>query len=255
MPGFRLTESLYGQGFSTGQHFHTRGLFGCVIDGSFTNAYRHVTHHLPSSSVMFCPPGEMHATCSTCGARCLNVELEEVSTKSLLVSLSPIMFQETFMAGLVTNLYKEFRINDEASPLAMEGLVLEITACAMRYHRPSRMQAPPWLGRVQDILHEKFRDPLTVSWIAAEAGVHPVYLGSTYRRYCGCGIGDCIRKLRVSYASKELATSDSSLGEIAQATGFSDQSHFSRTFKRLTGMTPAKYRSLFRKFLVSGMSP
>jgi hypothetical protein len=31
VPGFRLTENLYGEGFSTRQHFHHSGLFGCVI--------------------------------------------------------------------------------------------------------------------------------------------------------------------------------------------------------------------------------
>jgi AraC family transcriptional regulator len=160
------------------------------------------------------------------------------------------MFRERFMAGLAMNLYKEFKTIDDASSLAIEGLALEMTAWAMRYRMPFRAQAPRWLEPVKEILHEKFGDPLTISWIAEEVGVHPVYLGSAFRRYCGCGVGDYIRQLRVGYASRELTNSDSSLVEIGQASGFADQSHFSRTFKRLMGMTPARYRSLFRKSLV-----
>lgn len=251
VPGFRLTENLYAEGFRTRQHFHNSGLFGCVIDGSFTNAYHQATHHLPSTSVMFCPPGEMHTTYSRRGARCLNVELEPVWMKRLDAQPSPAMFRETFMTGLAMNLYREFKSIDEASSLAMEGLALEMTAWAIRYRMPPRAQVPRWLESVREILHEKFRDPLTISWMAEEVGVHPVYLGSTFRHYCGCGVGDYIRQLRVSYASRELANSESSLAEIGQASGFADQSHFSRTFKRFTGMTPARYRSLFRRSPVS----
>lgn len=251
VPGFRLTESLYGEGFTTRKHFHNSGLFGCVIDGSFTNAYRQATHHLPSSSVMFCPAGEMHTTHSRRGARCLNVELEAAWMNCIEASSSPVVFRERFISGLAMNLYKEFKTIDEASSLAIEGLALEMTAWAMRYRMPSCAKVPRWLEPVKGILHEKFRDPLTIGWIAEEVGIHPVYLGSTFRRYCGCGVGDYIRQLRVSYASRELANSESALVEIGQASGFADQSHFSRTFKRFTGMTPARYRSLFQKSPVS----
>jgi len=247
VPGFRLTESLYGKGFRTRSHFHSRALLGCVIDGSFTNAYRHTIQYCPSSSVMFCPPGEAHTTCSGRGARCLNVELEPVWMHGIGVSLAPAMFREDFMGGLAVNLYKEFKTADEASPLAIEGLALEMTAWAIRHRMPSNREAPRWMGRVSEILHERFRDSLTISWIAGEVDIHPVYLGSAFRRYCGRGIGDYIRQLRVNHAARELAGSESSLVDIGQASGFADQSHFSRIFKRFTGMTPAKYRSQFRK--------
>jgi AraC family transcriptional regulator len=46
----------------------------------------------------------------------------------------------------------------------------------------------------------------------------------------------------VDFAARKLVTSDEPLTGIALAAGFSDQSHFSRTFKRQTGMTPATFR-------------
>jgi AraC family transcriptional regulator len=50
----------------------------------------------------------------------------------------------------------------------------------------------------------------------------------------------------VEFASNQLASTDASLGEIAAAAGFSDQSHFSRTFKSYLGITPGEYRKIIR---------
>jgi AraC family transcriptional regulator len=46
----------------------------------------------------------------------------------------------------------------------------------------------------------------------------------------------------VDFAAHKLITTDEPLAGIALAAGFSDQSHFNRTFKRRTGMTPATFR-------------
>ena len=58
--------------------------------------------------------------------------------------------------------------------------------------------------------------------------------------------GEYIRQLRVEYACRQLSSSSTALAEIASAAGFSDQSHFSRTFKRQIGMTPSQYRAISR---------
>jgi AraC family transcriptional regulator len=50
----------------------------------------------------------------------------------------------------------------------------------------------------------------------------------------------------VEYAYNELIATDSPIVDIALATGFCDQAHFCRTFKRLTGMNPSELRSLQR---------
>jgi len=54
-----------------------------------------------------------------------------------------------------------------------------------------------------------------------------------------------LKRLRLQIASRRLVATKESLAEIADAGGFADQSHFTREFRRLTGMTPGRYREAY----------
>jgi AraC family transcriptional regulator len=143
-------------------------------------------------------------------------------------------------ALLALRLYREFRLMDAVSALTIEGLVLEILAELARLATPPRV--PPWLVRARDLIHDRVQENLGLAEIAAAVGVHPVYLATTFHRHYRQTMGDYHRQLRVELACRQLATRCTPLAEIALATGFSDQSHFARVFKRYLGMTPRSYR-------------
>ena len=65
--------------------------------------------------------------------------------------------------------------------------------------------------------------------------IHPVRLNRA-NRLC----------LRVEFACGRMVDGNTTLAEIASDAGFSDQPHFSRTFKQETGLTPAEYRAGMR---------
>ncbi len=249
-PGFRVTENVYTRHSWTPKHYHTNGMLGWVLDGSYTNAYSHATLDVRNSVFMFCPAGEVHTTSSEAGAHCFTVEVETLWLKRLEeASLPnvPTTFEKGSVDMLARRLYNEFNQVDRASSVAVEGLILEVIALAMRLKLASRTKPPRWLTQATEILHETYRDPITIAEIAEQVLVHPVYLASTFRSNYGCSIGDYVRQLRASYAARRLSDSEEPIAAIAQNSGFSDQSHFSRTFKQLTGMTPAMFRSVSRR--------
>lgn len=106
--------------------------------------------------------------------------------------------------------------------------------------------APRWLEQARELLQSDFAKPLRLADIAQTVGVHPVHLAQTFRKSYRCTVGDYVRQLRIEYACHELASSESPIVDIALAAGFCDQSHFTRTFKRLTGVVPSQYRDGLR---------
>jgi AraC family transcriptional regulator len=82
--------------------------------------------------------------------------------------------------------------------------------------------------------------------LARDVGVHPVHLAQAFHKSYYCTVGDYVRQLRIEYARHELVASETPIIQIALAAGFCDQSHFTRTFKRIVGVAPSQYRESLR---------
>jgi AraC family transcriptional regulator len=147
----------------------------------------------------------------------------------------------------MARMYREFRLTDDQSLVAMRGLALHVIAAASRkLLEPERTAAAGWLIDAEAILRQKFTAPPSLEKLASVVGVHPVSLARAFRRRFGLAPGAYARLLRVECASRELASTDRPVVEIASAAGFAHQSHLTRTFRLHSGMTPHGYRRLFR---------
>ena len=203
-------------------------------------------------SIIFHPPGEVHADYfDEEPGRCLSIEfaphwLERLCERPSILDESTD-FQESILSRYVSQLYKEFRAPDPFSSLAIEGLALELLAQASRWQiRLARTPMPGWLKKAQDLLHERCTANLALADIAHMVEVHPVYFTRGFRKYFGCTPSEYLRHLRTAHACKLIAHSDLPLVQIALQVGFADQSHFTRTFKRVMGVTPAAFRETIR---------
>jgi AraC family transcriptional regulator len=123
-------------------------------------------------------------------------------------------------------------------------LLGELFSFAARPCQHESRPAPGWLSRVLDKLRTEHCRRLTLDELAREAGVHPVHLSRIFRRFVGEGIGEHVHRLRVRTACERMLDPSASLAEVSFATGFADQSHFTRSFRRITGLTPAAFRSV-----------
>ena len=96
-----------------------------------------------------------------------------------------------------------------------------------------------------DYIYENLQEKLTVRSMAEYLQIDPTYLSKLFSKEVGVSFREFIINARVGAAKNMLAYSDFSFSEVSLSLGFSSQSAFTDTFKRLTGMTPGKYRAVF----------
>jgi AraC family transcriptional regulator len=251
--GSILTEYSYLPETRLARHSHRLPYFNLILEGAYDETHCGKVRECKPRTLLFHPGDEVHED-RFLGARCriFSFELEarwlELARQHSLHLDRPLIFSSGAAVSLASRLYSELYATDTASPLAMEGLLLEIMAEASRLMPTAegRRRPPRWLERAKELLHANFSESISLSTVAGVVGVHPVHVAREFRRHYGRCVGEYVRQLRVDFASRELGETEKPLIEIAAAAGFADQGHFTRTFKRITGLTPGQYRSTFR---------
>lgn len=132
----------------------------------------------------------------------------------------------------------------QATALSLDALCMELLG-SMETRTP-RLPAtrPAWLERAVELLHDRYREELTVAEIAATIGVHPIHLARTFRRHLRCTPAEFARFRRLERSARLLLRTGRPLTEVALSSGFADQSHLSRVFARYFGLPPGRYRAL-----------
>ena len=248
---FILTETVHDARCKLPPHAHESSYFCLGLQGVYTERYGHREVVCKPASLTFRASGQTHqAAVHDADVRVFVVEIpprwiERLRADSLVLR-STAEFCGGAMPQLCARLNREFHQTDTAATLAIEGITLELLAEAARQPHTNIGTMPPWLKQAREMIVEQFPEPLKVAQIAAQVGVHPVYLATAFRQKFGVTVGEFLRQLRIEHACAELVKGDLSLAAIALRAGFVDQSHFSKVFKSHLGTTPARYRSMVR---------
>lgn len=234
---FRVSEVVFPPGRRLPWHAHPYGCVAVVVDGVVGKRFRRLEADARAGALVSMPPEEPHEDrFGRTGAAIVVVEAEEGVGPG--VSCSP----DGSGALVALRIRRELAAPDAFTPLAVEGLALELLALAGRSRVPPRPER--WVERVRLTVRERFREPLEPRRLAAEAGVHPAHLARAFRARYGETVGEYVRRLRLEWAAREMVATDKPLAFLAVEAGFCDQSHFTRAFKRQFGVTPARFRAL-----------
>ncbi|WPC40204.1 AraC family transcriptional regulator [Clostridium sp. JS66] len=96
--------------------------------------------------------------------------------------------------------------------------------------------------QVLNFIHIHYMEDITVNLIAASLNISNSYLSQIFKKEIGISIIKYIINYRIEKAKELFSSSDELIYNIAEKVGFSDEKHFSKTFKKITGLTPMQYR-------------
>ena len=227
-------------------HFHENPYFMYVLEGIMTDVNKHRHSKIPAGSLVFHNWQEVHMNekVSKFGRGFqLELDLQWFETKKLDVDLweGSKVLKNPLLHHLLGKIYYEFKIYDAYSEMAIELLLLQLCESIETGFLDEQIKKPPWIASLKDLLHHT-TDNLSLKYLSEQLGVHPVHISRSIPNFLGCNLGEYLRRQKIKNALNKLLNDKHSLTEIAYSCGFSDQSHFTKTFKNYFGKTPKKFR-------------
>lgn len=129
-----------------------------------------------------------------------------------------------------------------------ENLLLKVFNDYLKTKPGSKRKIPAWAQELKEIIQDQIDTNLSLKELSKGLDINPSYLSREFsKHFDNLSFGEYIRKQRIEKAKDLMLTPSYSLTEIAYLTGFSDQSHFTRIFKKHTGASPSEYRRKMKK--------
>lgn len=248
-PFFSAHVLRFGAHVALPRHDHAHSTFVVAVAGRIEQSTARATRECAPGIVLTEPAGEQHSN-RTGSEGATIVTLQDVS----LAADAPASVRRVFdrrttvrlprVTAIAGHLAAALCAADQLTPLAVDTLGLEMIQLVapdaeLRHER----DRPRWLDRTMECVHEARDSRFSLALIAAHAEMNPAYLARAFRRHVGKSLARYARDVRLEAAMLSLRLGDAPIAQIAVEAGFVDQSHFTRAFKMLTGLTPAAYRA------------
>jgi AraC-like DNA-binding protein len=249
LDGVTLTDTEYTKD-KVDWHYHKNAYFTFILQGKLIEENKKETYNCSAGTLLFHNWQEPHFNIKPTGfTRGFHVEMEQKWIDNFSLDLNNLQgnihILDPDIKFLLYKIFKETKINDNTTPLSLQGLLLQTLAGLQRKKETSIKSKPLWVTKVNEILHDQISEKHSLIELSGTLGIHPVHLSRDFSKHFQCSLGEYIRKLKIEKSLSLLSDKKYSLIDITFECGFSDQSHFIRSFKEVTGINPSAYRNLF----------
>lgn len=148
--------------------------------------------------------------------------------------------RQLFQASDADNLQLEESVNGILKHLLTRG-----DYCLNHRLKPSGGLSPSVHRRVVEYIESHFQNPISLAQLGEVAGLSEYHLQRMFRLSHGCSPSEYLLEVRIRRAREKLKGSQT-LADIALSCGFSNQSHFNRSFRKRVGVSPGQYRRRLR---------
>jgi AraC-like DNA-binding protein len=237
-------------------HIHEGYAIGVIECGAEQFKYRRSVYVAPRGSIVLINPGEMHTgeAASEQGwtyrmlypdVSLLQRAASEIAGRQQDIPFFPSpVVNDPMIAAQLLQLHAS--LQDPSSALERDSQFLWVLAQLILRHADSHAFLRPvrgeraWVQQVRAYLEDHYAENVTLEQIASSVNLSPFHLLRVFRDVVGLPPHMYLTQLRVTRARQMLKASLRPV-EVALAVGFTDQSHLTKHFKSLVGVTPAQY--------------
>lgn len=245
---FLVSHKRYAPGFRQALHEHPIAAIDLNIRGNGEGRYHRTQRVSRAGEVEYFHAGVPHSfVAGPSGIRTLHVTFDLALAANLgLRPAAETLPDQPAATGAAASILRELSDPDASSPLAIEECAVRMLAATFRFGEADR-SSPRWVQLVRERLAAGSSERFSLRELAADVGVDRAHLARTFRASTGLTCGEYHRLTRIAAAQRLLASGDLPLTRVAHMTGFSDQAHLTRWFRRAAGWTPARFAMLMRK--------
>lgn len=115
----------------------------------------------------------------------------------------------------------------------------------LRFPYTDPQELPYVVKETMNYIGKHLDEPFIVKDIASHLRCHPDFLSRKFKQHTGVDLSLYLQQARVDRAKRLLENPKVDIGTAADQSGFSDRVHFSKVFRRVTGLTPGQYQRQF----------
>ncbi len=127
-------------------------------------------------------------------------------------------------------------------PMLHTWFVTQITEAAQKIAGKTNQRAGGLVEQAVDYIHQHYQEDLALDDVSRAVNISSYYFSKVFKEKIGVTFVEYLTNLRMEQAKKLLENPDNSVRDVCFAVGYQDPNYFSRTFKRMTGVTPTEYR-------------
>ena len=169
--------------------------------------------------------------------------------ESVLQTFMKEQTKETIVIAWVRNADRIFQLEMQPAPKHFremeERVRLYVAACTERL--PDTNEYSESVAMVIRYVQKNYADNISLNDAAEAVHLTTTYLSYVFHKETNITFSEYLQSCRIDRARELLEHTDEKVREIGQMVGYNDNRHFSKTFKKVTGLTPQEYRKQHRR--------